>query len=276
MQTDLIHIKGKLYNFDELWIMAIVNLSEDSFFQHFSEKSDSALLNHVENLISNGANVIDIGAVSTRPNAPAILSSEEIKKLGNSIATIKKTFPSLIISVDTFSEDTISHAINDGADIINDISGGTISESCIALIAKYKLGYILTYNRGGKVNNSLNESKENILSDALLFFSEKLDYFARNNLVDVILDPGFGFNKSIEDNFQLLRQSQFLKILDKPLLYGLSRKSMIYKTLDISPNQALIGTSILNTYSVLIEAKIIRVHDVYEAQQLKKLSAKLV
>lgn len=275
MQTDLIHIKGKLYHFDELWIMAIVNLSEDSFFQHFSGKSDLSLLNHVENLISNGAKIIDIGSVSTRPNAPKISSNEEIKKLGTSISLIKRTFPSLLISVDSVSEDTISHAINEGADIINDISGGAISDACISMISKNKLGYILTYNRGGKENNLKQESTENIPSDALLFFSEKLEYLARFNLVDVLLDPGFGFNKSIEDNFNLLRQSEFLKILEKPLLYGLSRKSMIYKTLGISPEQALNGTSILNTYAVINGAKIIRVHDVLEAQQLKKLIAKL-
>ncbi|MFM7300115.1 MAG: dihydropteroate synthase, partial [Crocinitomicaceae bacterium] len=132
MQTDLIHIKGKLYHFDELWIMAILNLGEDSFFQHFSGKSDISLLNHVENLISNGAKIIDIGSVSTRPNAPKVSSKEEIKKLGSSISSIKKKFPSVLISIDSIAEETHSFAINEGADIINDISGGEISEPIIS------------------------------------------------------------------------------------------------------------------------------------------------
>jgi len=276
MQTDLIHIKGKLYNFDELWIMAILNLSEDSFFQHFSGKSDISLLNHAENLIYNGAKIIDLGAVSTRPNAIKFSTKDEIKKIGESISMIKKTFPSVLVSVDTFSEETIHFAIEEGADIINDISGGEISELCIANIARNKLAYILTYNRGGRENKVKEASVNNILIDSLLFFSEKLDFFAKQNLVDVILDPGFGFNKSMEDNFKLLRQSEYLNILNKPLLFGLSRKSMIYKTLETSPDEALNGTSILNTFSVMFGANIIRVHDVVEAQQLKKLVAKLL
>lgn len=275
MQTDLIHIKGKLYHFDELWIMAILNLSEDSFFQHFSGKSDNSLLTHVENLISNGAKIIDIGSVSTRPNAPKVPSKEEINKLGSSISTIKKKFPSVLISIDSIAEETHSFAINEGADIINDISGGEISESIISSIVKNKLAYILTYNRGRKENLVKNESTENILSDSLLFFSEKLEFFAQHDLYDIVLDPGFGFNKSLEDNFNLLRHSEFLKILERPMLFGLSRKSMIYKTLEIKVEEALNGTNILHTYAHLKGANILRVHDIVQAKQLKMLLSKL-
>ncbi|HBW86318.1 MAG TPA: dihydropteroate synthase [Crocinitomicaceae bacterium] len=275
MQTDLIHIKGKLYHFDELWIMAILNLSEDSFFEHFSGKSDNSLLTHVENLISNGAKIIDIGSVSTRPNAPKVSSKEEIKKLGSSISTIKKKFPSVLISIDSIAEETHSFAINEGADIINDISGGEISESIISSIVKNKLAYILTYNRGRKENLVKNESTENILSDSLLFFSEKLEFFAQHDLYDIVLDPGFGFNKSLEDNFNLLRYSEFLKILERPMLFGLSRKSMIYKTLEIKVEEALNGTNIFHTYAHLKGANILRVHDIVQAKQLKMLLSKL-
>lgn len=275
MQSDLIHIKGKLYRFDDLWIMAIMNLSEDSFFEHYTRKTDKSLLNHAEQLILNGANIIDIGAVSTRPEAPNISSSDEIKKIGSTISLLKKTFPSVLISADTFSEKTINFVIDEGADIINDISGGAITESCISHISQHKLGYILTYNRGGKKNNVLTRQLDSIISDALLFFSEKLQIFTKNNLIDIILDPGFGFNKSLEDNFKLLKESENLKILERPILYGLSRKSMIYKTLNISVEEALNGTTILNTFAACKGANILRVHDVAEARQLKTLLSSL-
>ena len=275
-QSRLIHIKGKLYSFDDLWIMAIVNLSEDSFFQNHASLDQKSLLNHTENLILSGVNIIDVGAASTKPNAQSIISEVEIKKLSNFISSIKKEFPEILISIDSLSDETISFAIDEGADIVNDISGGKLSDSTFKKIVQHNLAYILTYNRGGKINTVKDRNEENILSDALIFLSEKLNFLATLDLVDIIIDPGFGFNKSLDDNFQLLKQAGNLSILEKPILYGLSRKSMIYKTLNISPEEGLLGTVALHTFAAMNGANIFRVHDVYESLQLKKLISKLI
>ncbi len=271
MQSRLIHIKGKLYTFNDLWIMAIINLSHESFFEHHKKLSDPSLIGHVENLISDGADIIDIGALSTRPNAELLSEKEEIKRFSTIISSLKKAFPSTLLSIDSCNNETISFAIDEGADIINDISGGMLSNDTFKKIARNNLAYILTYNRGGKYNRKIEKSHENIVGDSLLFFSEKLAQLANLNVVDILIDPGFGFNKSLQDNFKLLKHASNLNILQRPTLFGLSRKSMIYNSLETTPENALNGTSVLNTFASLNGANILRVHDVTEATELKKL-----
>ena len=275
MQSNLIHIKGKLYSLDELWIMAILNLSQNSFYEHFDSKSTKQLLKHVEGLMNNGIAILDIGAVSTRPNSESIPDQDEKKMFSNIISTIKKTFPELLLSVDTSSELTIEHVMNEGADIINDVSGMQLGDEILNKIGSNKLAYILTYNKGGKFNTIKTENSDDILSDALLFISNKLNKLSAHHINDVIVDPGFGFNKSLADNYNLLKQSSIFTILNKPILYGLSRKSMIYNLLETTAEGALNGTTVLNTFAVLNGAQILRVHDTKEAIELKKIASML-
>jgi len=259
--------KGKLITFERPLVMGILNVTPDSFYdggQYFSEK---AILEQAEKLILEGADILDIGGYSTRPNAQNISEEEEINRVIPAIRVIKKHFPATILSIDTFRASVAKEAVINGADIINDISGGQLDEQMFEIVANLQVPYILMHSRGNPQTMSQLTHYENILLEILHFFEERIQKLHILGVKDIILDLGFGFAKTKEQNFYLLKHLSYFKTLNLPILVGISRKSMIYKTLNITPEQALNGTSVLNTFALSQGTNILRVHDVKEAKE---------
>lgn len=222
-------------------------------------------------MLSEGAHILDIGGYSTRPGAENISVEEEILRIVPCIRAIKKEFPEAIVSVDTFRAVVAEQALDAGATIVNDVSGGSLDEEMYKVVASYKAAYVLMHMRGTPQDMAQHVKYEDILVEILNYFQKKLFELRTLGVADVLVDIGFGFAKTREQNFFLLKNLRIFKMLDCPLLVGLSRKSLIYKTLDIEPNEALNGTSVLNTLALLNGASILRVHDVKEAVQAIKL-----
>lgn len=268
-RSRFLNIKGQLHDFAQPKIMGILNMTPDSFYKESRISDQDQVLERVATMIEQGCDIIDIGASSTRPDAAILDAQQEIDRLGTSISQIKKAFPSLLISLDTYRADVAQYGINEGCDLINDISAGQFDPELWKVLAAANTPYILTYNRAAQ-NNKAQSHLENkrIISDALSFLSEKLVALQSLGITDVILDPGFGFGKTLEENHQLLQQLEHLQILGKPMLIGVSRKSMITKKLNIEADQALNGTSILNTIAYTKGATIFRVHDIEATKQL--------
>jgi dihydropteroate synthase len=252
--------------------MGILNLTPDSFYDGGKYNSDKDLLQKVEIMLKEGANIIDIGAASTRPGASEISEEEEIKRLIPNIKKISKHFPEAIISVDTYRSKIAYEAIENGALMINDISGGTFDENMFKTIADLNVPYILMHIKGTPGNMQNNPEYSNVVEDVLRFFKEQLQKLDAFNVTkNIILDPGFGFGKNLDHNYILLKKLETIKALGFPLLVGVSRKSMINKVLETSPNDALNGTTVLNTIALLNGANILRVHDVNEAVEAVKI-----
>ena len=268
-RSRFLNIKGRLHDFAQPKIMGILNMTPDSFYKESRISDQDQVLERVATMIEQGCDIIDIGASSTRPDAPILDAQQEIDRLGTSISQIKKAFPSLLISLDTYRADVAQYGINEGCDLINDISAGQFDPELWKVLAAANTPYILTYNRAAQ-NNKAQSHLENkrIISDALSFLSEKLVALQSLGITDVILDPGFGFGKTLEEIHQLLQQLEHLQILGKPILIGVSRKSMITKKLNIEADHALNGTSILNTIAYTKGATIFRVHDIEATKQL--------
>ncbi len=271
-RSRFLNIKGQLHDFAQPKIMGILNMTPDSFYKESRISDQDQMLERVATMIEQGCDIIDIGASSTRPDAPILNAQQEIDRLGTSISQIKKAFPSLLISLDTYRADVAQYGINEGCDLINDISAGQFDPELWKVLAAANIPYILTYNRSAQ-NNKVQSHLDNkgIISDALSFLSEKLVQLKLQGITDVLIDPGFGFGKTLQENHQLLQQLEHLQILGHPLLIGVSRKSMITKKLNIKADQALNGTSILNTIAYTKGATIFRVHDIEATKQLIKL-----
>ncbi|MBT1704342.1 dihydropteroate synthase [Fulvivirgaceae bacterium PWU20] len=251
--------------------MGILNVTPDSFFDGGKYLSERQILSQVEEIESQGATFIDIGGYSSRPGAADVSETEEISRVLPAIKLINKNFPSLIISVDTFRSKVAEVAVKEGASIINDISGGTLDTKMFEIVAAFNVPYILMHMKGTP-QTMLREAKyENLLKEIIDYFHAKVHQLHSLGVKDIILDPGFGFAKTREHNFKLLNDLNLLYILGKPILVGLSRKSMVWKTLDIEPKDALNGTTSLNTIALINGASILRVHDVKEAAQAVKL-----
>lgn len=249
--------------------MGILNMTPDSFYKESRISDQDQVLERVATMIEQGCDIIDIGASSTRPDAPILNAQQEIDRLGTSISQIKKAFPSLLISLDTYRADVAQYGINEGCDLINDISAGQFDPELWKVLAAANIPYILTYNRSAQNNKAQSHlDNKGIISDALSFLSEKLVQLKLQGITDVLIDPGFGFGKTLQENHQLLQQLEHLQILGHPLLIGVSRKSMITKKLNIEADQALNGTSILNTIAYTKGATIFRVHDIEATKQL--------
>ena len=269
-------IKGRVYSLDKPKIMGILNLTPDSFFEGSRVRlEEKMILNTAEKMISEGADFLDIGGYSTRPGALDISMEEEVQRVAPGISLIKREFPETLISVDTFRSGVAKHAVESGADLINDISAGNLDSQMLATVAKLDIPYIAMHTRGTPQTMQEETIYQDLIPEILSYFSQKLEQFRKLGIKDVIIDPGFGFAKTREQNFQLLRDLKRFNALGLPILAGVSRKSMIYKTLQISPSEALNGTTALNMFALSQGANILRVHDVKEAKETVTLFEQL-
>ena len=256
--------------------MGILNLTPDSFFEGSRVSTDKeSVLAEAEKKIKEGADFLDLGGYSTRPGAGNISIEEEINRVIPAILEIKKNFPDTLISIDTFRSEVAKAGFNAGADLVNDISAGNLDSQMLPLIGQLGLPYIAMHMRGTPQTMHYETDYSDLISEVLSYFVDKVKQFAKFGIKDVIIDPGFGFAKTSAQNFELLRHLSSLKGLGLPILVGISRKSMIYKTLDINANEALNGTTALNMYALLQGAAILRVHDVKEAKETIQLFEQL-
>ena len=270
-----IKIKGELINFSVPKIMGILNVTPDSFYDGGKYNSEKKILNQVEKMISSGADIIDVGGYSSRPGAKKISIENELSRVIPIIQLISKRFPNIIISVDTFRSTVADQAINSGAHIINDISGGNLDSNMFKTVSKLDVPYILMHMRGSPKNMMNNTNYDDILNEIKNYFSERISKARSEGVNDIIIDPGFGFSKTKEQNYKLMNRLEFLKEFKTPIVVGISRKSMIYKTLDTTPDKALNGSTILHTISLLKGANILRTHDVLEAVECVKIIRQL-
>lgn len=275
-QKYTLQIKGRLITLDKPKVMGILNVTPDSFFEGSRVKNHPIdLLPKVTKMIAEGADFLDLGGYSTRPGASDISIQEEIDRVVPAIETIRTAFPDTILSIDTFRSKVAEAAVNAGADIINDISAGNLDEDMLRTVARLNIPYIAMHMKGNPQNMQSIASYSDILGEILYYFAEKVDLFRKLGIKDVIIDPGFGFAKTIDQNFFLLKNLRKMEVLGLPILSGVSRKSMIYKTLQIEASEALNGTTALNMFALLQGANILRVHDVKEAKETIKLYEQL-
>jgi dihydropteroate synthase len=267
----VLNIKGSVLDLSIPKIMGVLNVTPDSFYDGGIYSSEKKILKQVEKMVLDGADIIDVGGYSSKPGATSITFEEEEKRVIPIIKLIYKTFKESIISVDTFRSEISEKSINAGASIINDISGGDLDNNIYKIAGKYKTPYIIMHMRGNPSNMQNNPVYKNINYEIIKDLSKKIDLAQNNGVCDIIIDPGFGFGKTIEHNYQILNNLKLYKILDKPILVGISRKSMIYKLLKTEPSKALNGTTVLNTIALINGANILRVHDVKEAKEVIKL-----
>ncbi len=266
-----INCKGQLIDLSTPKIMGILNVTPDSFYDGGKLTSDKIILTQVEKMLNDGATFIDIGGQSSKPKAKIVSIDEELNRLEPAIKLILKHFPETLLSIDTFNSKVAQMGIENGAAIINDISAGNLDENMFDIIAKYQVPYIMMHMKGSPQTMHEFSNYDNLLKEILFYFSEKIAKARSLGINDLIIDPGFGFAKTINQNFELLNKLQLMQILELPILIGISRKSMIYKTLDTTPDEALNGTTVLNTIALTKGSNILRVHDVKEAVECVKL-----
>ena len=267
-----INCKGTLIDLSSPKVMGILNLTPDSFYDGGQHKNEKYILKHVEKMLSEGATFIDIGAYSSRPNADHVSEKEELKRILPIVGLLFNEFPEILISIDTFRSEVAKQSIEAGAALINDISAGKLDDNMLKTIADLHVPYIMMHMRGTPQTMQKQTKYDDLLKDILFYFSERLAQAKQLGIIDIIVDPGFGFAKTLEQNFELLNKLELFKMIEKPLLVGISRKSMIYKALETSAKEALNGTSVLNTVSLQKGASILRVHDVKEAMECIKLT----
>lgn len=255
--------------------MGILNATPDSFFSANRALQKEAALAKATQMVSEGVDILDIGGYSTRPGASEVLVNEELDRVIPLIEAIREQFPALVISIDTFRSEVASGAVKSGANLVNDISGGLADEAMFETVARLKVPYILMHIRGGLSKMHQSSDYEDIALDVTKELQSRITKARKGGVVDIVADPGFGFSKIGEQNFELLTRMDVLQILDVPVLAGISRKSMIYKTLNITPEEALNGTTALHMAALMKGTNILRVHDVKEARQTIQLFEKL-
>jgi dihydropteroate synthase len=266
-----INCKGKLLVIDQPWVMGIINATPDSFFEGHLTKEMDSIVKLAGTMLADGAAMLDIGGQSTKPGSKKISAEEEINRVIPVIEAIAQQYPEAIISVDTFYSTVAVAAVKAGASIVNDISGGTMDDDMLNVVADLKTPFICMHMQGTPETMQQQTTYQYLITDVLDYLSRRVDSCRKAGINDVIVDPGFGFGKTIQQNFQLLKNLSAFTILDTPLLVGLSRKSTIYKTLNLTAAEALNGTTSLNTLALLNGASILRVHDVKEAWQAIQL-----
>ncbi|MDO5981545.1 dihydropteroate synthase [Flavivirga spongiicola] len=266
-----INCKGKLINLTSPKVMGILNITPDSFYDGGQHKNDTDILKHVELMLNDGATFIDIGAYSSRPNADHVSEADELKRILPIVNLILKEFPQVLLSIDTFRSNVAKQCIEAGAALINDISAGKLDDNMLQTIAKLHVPYIMMHMRGTPQTMQQQADYDDIIKDMLFYFSERIAAAKQLGIIDIIVDPGFGFAKTLEQNYELLNKLEHFKIIEKPVLAGISRKSMIYKTLETSAKESLNGTTVLNTIALQKNVSILRVHDVKEAMECIKL-----
>ena len=266
-----INCKGKLVDLASPKVMGIINITPDSFFEGSRFKSEDHVIDQVGQMLEEGADFIDVGGYSSRPGATDVSEKEELARVLPVISSIMRIFPECILSVDTFRSGVAKACVEAGAAMVNDISGGVLDRDMIPVVGQLGVPYIMMHMKGNPRNMQNQTGYEDLLSDLLKYFSERIALAREHQITDIIIDPGFGFAKTLEQNFELLRKLDLLKITEMPILIGLSRKSMIYKTLDSRPEEALNGSTALHAIALSKGANILRVHDVKEAVEVVTL-----
>ena len=274
-QQPTINCKGKLIDLSQPKVMGILNLTPNSFYDGGKYKDEIQVLNQVERMLDDGATFIDVGAYSSKPNAEFVSEEEELHRLLPIVELLVNKFPEVLLSVDTFRSQVAKKAIENGVAIVNDISAGKLDEKMIETVAKLNVPYIMMHMKGNPKTMQSLTNYEDILKEMIFYFSERIAVARSFGVNDIVIDPGFGFAKTLEQNYEVLQKLELFSMLELPLLVGVSRKSMIYKTLENSPEEALNGTTVLNTIALQKGAKILRVHDVKEAMECVKLLSKL-
>lgn len=271
-----INCKGHLIDLDRPKVMGILNLTPDSFYDGGKYKSAADILRQVGKMLHEGATFIDIGAYSSRPKAKHISQDEELSRLLPVLELLVKEFPDVLISVDTFRSSVADKAIASGACMVNDISGGSMDENMFATIAKLQVPYILMHMVGTPQTMQQHVQYEDLIKDMIFYFSQKVFELRKLGVNDLILDPGFGFSKTLDQNFELLQKLELFSGMDLPILAGLSRKSMLYKLLGLDADRALNATTSVNTIALMKGASILRVHDVQEAMETVSIFEKIM
>lgn len=270
-----INCNGELIDLSTPKVMGILNVTPDSFFDGGRYTNDREVLQRVEQMLTDGATFIDVGGYSSKPNAVAVTVQEEKARTIPVVASIVQHFPEAIVSIDTFRSDVAQLCLDQGAAIVNDISAGFLDPLMMQIVANYRVPYIMMHMKGTPQTMSTLAQYDDLVKEILFYFSERIAAARSLGISDLIVDPGFGFAKTIDQNFELLRDLDIFKTLDLPILAGVSRKSMIHKTLQIKPEEALNGTTVLNTLALEKGAAILRVHDVKEALETIKLWQKV-
>lgn len=266
-----LNIRGTLLDLSTPLVMGIMNITPDSFYAGSRVASSDQIVEKAGEMVSEGAGMLDIGGYSTRPGAREVSAQEEGDRIESAVEPLAKYFPDLIISVDTFRAEVAERGIGKGAHIINDVSGGTLDDAMFEAVARLRVPYILMHMRGTPQTMNQLTTYERLIPDILRDLRQKVAMLQSKGVADLIIDPGFGFAKTIAQNFQLIRGLEQFKLLGYPVLVGISRKTTIYKTLNISPEEALNGTTVLNTLALERGASILRVHDVKPAVEAVKL-----
>ena len=266
-----LNCKGRLLVVDKPLVMGIINTTPDSFYSSSRYETVDAVLRQAEQMLKDGAAILDIGGQSSRPGSEIVNPNEELKRVIAPIEAINKNFPETFISIDTYYSKVATAAVEAGASIVNDISVGSIDPAMIETVAALKVPYVLMHMQGTPQTMQQQPQYENVTREVLDFMSNKVNELHKSGITDVIIDPGFGFGKTIAHNFELLRNLSVFKMLHCPILLGVSRKSTIYKTLGIPVEESLNGTTVLNTIGLMNGASILRVHDVKEAVESIKL-----
>lgn len=271
-----INIKGELLELSQPIVMGILNITPDSFFAESRKQGEQEVVARVAEILTQGGKIVDIGAQSTRPSSTLLSSKEEIERLKPALNIINKEFPDAILSVDTFYSDVARFCVEEhGVDIINDISGGEMDKNMFDTVASLNVPYILMHMRGTPQTMSQLTDYDNLIQDIFYYFSKKIAELHLKGVNDIIIDPGFGFSKTIDQNYELMASLKDFSIFELPLLVGISRKKMIYNLIDSTAKESLNGTSILNTFALQNGADILRVHDVKEAVEAVKITEKL-
>ena len=262
-----LNCKGKLLTIEQPLVMGIINATPDSFYKGDLNAGLEKIVEKAGKMIMEGADIIDIGGQSTRPGSIRISASEEIQRVIPVIDSIVADYPQIILSIDTYHSQVAEAAIKAGASVVNDISAGSLDPEMINCVSSLNVPFICMHMKGTPENMQNNPTYEDLVKEVLDFFINKIDQCKRAGIKDLVIDPGFGFGKTLHQNFILLKQLSVFKILDQPILVGLSRKSMVYKTLGIDVSEALNGSTVLNTIALQKGASILRVHDVKEAKE---------
>lgn len=274
--TKYINVNGKLMDLSQPQVMGILNVTPDSFYAGSRQQTEEEIINRASQMMEEGATIIDIGAYSSRPNAEHISPQEEMRRLRMGLEIINRHHPGCVVSVDTFRADVARMCVEEyGVAIINDIAAGEMDSQMFDTIARLGVPYIIMHMQGTPQNMQMNPHYDNLLKEVFFYFSEKVQRLHDLGVKDIILDPGFGFGKTLEHNYQLMNHLEEFSLFELPLLVGISRKSMIYKLLEGNPDEALNGTTILNTIALQKGADILRVHDVKAAMEAVKIVEKM-
>ena len=270
-----INCNGNLIDLSTPKVMGILNVTPNSFYDGGKHKEINSIIHQVDKMLSEGADFIDIGAYSSKPSAEFVSEEEEIKRLVHIIKELVETFPTIILSVDTFRANVARASVENGVAMVNDISAGLLDDKMLETVADLKVPYIMMHMRGNPQTMQSLTDYNDIVKEMIFYFSERIQKARSFGISDIVIDPGFGFAKTLEQNYEVLHKMELFSMLELPLLAGISRKSMIYKVLEKTPQEALNGTSVLNTIALQKGAKILRLHDVKEAVECIKLVSKL-